>query len=610
MSVPASSAPDRSLLDREIPLGAVMLRLAPWLAVLILAALPRLYGLRSYPLAPQEARFAWDASRLVAGGDLTTAGWTQPLLTALAAFSFFLFGPGDGAARLTSLLAGFASVALAIRLGQRIDPLLGWASGILLALSPTFVVASTRLDGTMLLVSLALAAALLLLGPAPTRPSAVVVGLLLGTPPLAHPLGWILTLGGTAIVLARWSRRGRNLVSLVVGALLTITLTSTFLFTRPDGLARFLVTSWQTLVTEFLGQPFTAWSRPLVLLATEEFPIFVLALSGAILSIRRRAARGLPVVAFLGVGSAILFGNGRASALALAVTSAVFLAGYGLCQLLRAIPWSTLRRSWDSAVLGMSALALLLGLSLIGRLLSGPQGDAFAWLAGIVSLLLLLFVTLWSIQQLWRRAVAPRRTLLVLPLLALSFLASRDAMLANATTSYRPGTVLHGEDSAPGLRTTVDRLQRASMDLTMFQFDPRDPTGGHGLVIALHDSVSQPFAWYLRDFPSLRIVSTSDLPRALADAQVIVIPPEMHAGIAAARPELVWQPVPAQLAVPAVLRSPPWGRLVTGIVDPRDWREYISFLLYRRIAVPNLPQTVLVGLVPEVATRAGYSAVP
>ncbi|MBO9386308.1 MAG: hypothetical protein J7453_07710, partial [Thermomicrobium sp.] len=528
----------------------------------------------------------------------------------LAALSFFLFGPGDGAARLISLLAGFASVALAIRLGQRIDPLLGWASGILLALSPTFVVASTRLDGAMLLVSLALAAACLFLGPAPARPSAVVVGLLLGTAPLAHPLGWILTLGGTAIVLARWSRRGRNLVSLVVGALLTITLTSTFLFTRPDGLARFLVTSWQTLVTEFLGQPFAAWSRPLVLLATEEFPIFVLALSGAILSIRRRAARGLPVVAFLGVGSAILFGNGRASALALAVTSALFLAGYGLCQLLRAIPWSTLRRSWDSAVLGMSALALLLGLSLIGRLLSGPQGDAFAWLAGVVSLLLLLFVTLWSIQQLWRRAVAPRRTLLVLPLLALSFLASRDAMLANATTSYRPGTVLHGEDSAPGLRTTVDRLRRASMDLTMFQFDPRDPTGGHGLVIVLHDSVSQPFAWYLRDFPSLRIVSTSDLPRALADAQVIVIPPEMHAGIAAARPELVWQPVPAQLAVPAVLRSPPWGRLVTGIVDPRDWREYITFLLYRRIAVPNLPQTVLVGLVPEVATRAGYSAVP
>jgi hypothetical protein len=610
MSVPASSAPDRSLLDREIPLGAVMLRLAPWLAVLILAALPRLYGLRSYPLAPQEARLAWDASRLVAGGDLTTAGWTQPLATALAALSFFLFGPGDGAARLISLLAGFASVALAIRLGQRIDPLLGWASGILLALSPTFVVASTRLDGTMLLVSLALAAACLFFGPAPTRPSAVMVGLLLGTPPLAHPLGWILTLGGTAIALARWSHRSRNLVSLVVGALLTITLTSTFLFTRPDGLARFLVTSWQTLVTEFLGQPFAAWSRPLVLLATEEFPILVLALGGAILSIRRRAARGLPVVAFLGVGSAILFGNGRASALALAVTSALFLAGYGLCQLLRAIPWPTLRRSWDSAVLGMSALALLLGLSLIGRLLSGPQGDAFAWMAGVVSLLLLLFVTLWSIQQLWRRAVAPRRTLLVLPLLALSFLASRDAMLANATTSYRPGTVLHGEDSAPGLRTTVDRLRRASMDLTMFQFDPRDPTGGHGLVIVLHDSVSQPFAWYLRDFPSLRIVSTSDLPRALADAQVIVIPPEMHAGIAAARPELVWQPVPAQLAVPAVLRSPPWGRLVTGIVDPRDWREYISFLLYRRIAVPNLPQTVLVGLVPEVARRAGYSAVP
>jgi 4-amino-4-deoxy-L-arabinose transferase-like glycosyltransferase len=610
MSVPASSAPDRSLLDREIPLGAVMLRLAPWLAVLILTALPRLYGLRSYPLAPQEARLAWDASRLVTGGDLTTAGWTQPLPTASAALAFFLFGPGDGAARLASLLAGFASVALAIRLGQRIDPLLGWASGILLALSPTFVVASTRLDGTMVLISLALVLASVLLRPTPARSSAFVLGLLLGTAPLAHPLGWIVLLGGTALVLARWSPRGRNLASLAVGALLIIALTSTFLFTRPDGFARFLVTSWQTLVTEFLGQPFAAWSRPLVLLATEEFPILALALGGTILSIRRRTARGLVIVASLGIASTVLFGNGRTSALALMVSATIFLAGYGLCQLLRAVPWSTLRRSWESAVLGMSALALLLGLSLIGRLLSGPQGDAFAWLAGIVSLVLLLLVTLWMIQQLWRRAVAPRRLPLILPLLALSILASRDAMLANATTTYRPGTVLHGEDSAPGLRTTVDRLRRVSMDLTMFQFDPRDPTGGHGLVIVLHDSVSQPFAWYLRDFPSLRIVSTSGLPVALPDAQVIVIPPELHAGIAAARPELVWQPVPAQLAVPAVLRSPPWGRLVTGIVDPRDWREFVSFLLYRRIAVPNLPQTVLVGLVPEVATRAGYSAVP
>jgi len=610
MSVPASSAPERSLLDREIPLGPIMLRLAPWVALLALAALPRLYGLRSYPLAPQEARLAWDANRLVTGGDLMTAGWTQPLPTASAALAFFLFGPGDGAARLTSLLAGLASVVLAIRVGQRIDPLLGWASGILLALSPTLVVASARLDGTMLLVSLALAVAYVLLRPTPVRSSPFLLGLLLGTAPLAHPLGWVLTLGGTAFLLARWSPRGRNLASLAAGALFIMALTSTYLLTRPDGLARFLVASWQGLVTEFLGQPFAAWSRPLVLLATEEFPILALALGGAILSIRRRTARGLLVVALLSVGTAILFGNGRASALALMVSATIFLAGYGLCQLLRAVPWSTLRHSWDSAVLGMSALAVLLGLSLIGRLLSGPQGDAFAWLAGIVSLLLLLFVTLWAIQQLWRRAIAPRRLLLVLPLLALSILASRDAMLANATTTYRPGTVLHGEDSAPGLRTTVDRLRRASMDLTMFQFDPRDPTGGHGLVIVLHDSVSQPFAWYLRDFPSLRVVSTSDLPVALADAQVIVIPPEMHAGITAARPELVWQPVPALLDVPAVLRSPPWGRLVTGIVDPRDWREYISFLLYRRIAVPNPPQTVLVGLVPEVATRAGYPAVP
>ncbi|MFN3337624.1 MAG: hypothetical protein ACK42I_09005, partial [Thermomicrobium sp.] len=313
--------------------------------------------------------------------------------------------------------------------------------------------------------------------------------------------------------------------------------------------------------------------------------------------------------AAVGALSLFLFGHGSLAALALQSLALSFLAGFGLSRLISLVPWAAFRHPWDTAALGASTLAALVSLSLMGRILAGSEGNILAWIAGIVSLILLLAVTLWITLNVWRRAEAPQRTLLVLPLVALAILASRNAMLVNATTAYRPGTVLHDGDTAPGLLVTIERIRRASTDLTMFQFDPRDPTGGHGLIIVLEATVAQPFAWYLRDFPQLQLVTSSELATAARTAQVVIVPASQQTAVAGVRPELVWQPLPYQLTVPPTLESP-WGHLVFGLIDPRDWREYISFLLYRRVAVLARPDSVLVGLSPDVAAHAGFPAVP
>lgn len=603
------STPVSTVLDRELPLVGWATRIAPWALVLAVALTVRLYGLRTYPLSPHEAALALDAVALVTGGDLTSIGWTQPLPTILAALSFFLFGPGDGAARLPSLLAGLVAI-----IGMaRLQPVLGrpvtLASAWLLALSPTLVLASTRLDGAIVLVATVLLISPVLSPQSQELRPALPLGVLAAALPLAHPLGWILALACAFAVTSRWRSHPGSLSLAATSFITTLGLTSTALLTRPQGFALFLMESWTALWRDFLSVPAAHWTRPLVLVATDEFPMLVLAILGTILIVRHGVSSWYALGAAVGALSLVFFGHGSLAALALQSLALSLLAGYGLSRLLAHIPWRALRCPWDAAALGASTLAVLVSLSLLGRILAGPEGTVLPWIAGLASLILLLVVALWIALNIWRRAEAPQRTLLVLPLVALGILASRNAMLVNATTTYRPGTVLHDGDTAPGLLITIERIRRASTDLTMFQFDPRDPTGGHGLVIVLESTVAQPFAWYLRDFPQLQLTTSTELATAAQTAQVVIVPASQQTAVAGVRPELVWQPLPYQLRVPPTLESP-WRPLLAGLIDPREWREYISFLLYRRVAVPARPDSVLVGLSPDVAAHAGFPAVP
>lgn len=600
-----TTPPQSTFLDRELPVARWVAHGGPWAGLLGLALAVRLLGWRAFPLSPTEATLASDAATLIAGGDLSSQSWSRPLPTLAAAASFFLFGPGDGAARLPSLLAGLFTIALLARLigssrGKTDLPL-----AILLALSPTLVVASTRLDGSTLLAFALVASGALLRGRLDAS-RVIALGIVSAFLPSSHPLGWLLLLLVAALLVAR---NPRSLFPWAVSTAATLVLLSTVLLTRPAGLALFVTSSVQDLWESSISTPFDSWSRPIVLLASDEFPLAVFALLGLV-DWARRGARWSLVAVVASLFFLLAFGGGKLTAFTLLVTVLAVPASAGLRAVLTRIPVAALRRPWDLAALGTSLLVLFAFLSLLGRLLSGPTEGFLIWLLGLVSLGLVLTALLWLARLVWAQAEAAGRTLLLLPLVALGALAMRNATLANATTVDRPGTLLHVEDSSPGLRAVVNRIRLASERLTMFQFDPRDPTGGHGLGIVLHEEVAQPFAWYLRDFPNLKIESSSDLATANPTAQVIVVPPDWQADVATARPDLRWQPVPARLTPPPSLDAPQWSGLVRHVVDPRAWREYLSFLLYRRVSVLGQPSVVMVGLTPEVANEAGYPAIP
>ncbi len=606
---PAPNQRTVSLLDRRVPLDSLIARALPWLVVLAVALAVRLYGLRTYPLSPLEATLASDALAIVTGGDLSSGGWTQPLPTSLAALSFFLFGPGDGAARLPSLLAGLSLLVtlplLARSLGQRAT----YAAAVLFALSPTLVVASTRLDGAIMLVALAVLAGGIL-NRNPSSTGALLSGSLIGLLPLCHPLGWPVAVLLTAGSVVRYRHDPVRTVPLVTTIVLTIGLVSTLLFTRPSGLASFVVGSLSTLWRSHLAAFGSDWTWPLVLLATDEVPILLSALAGVVLLLRSGEKRWLVLVFAGALLYALAIGHRSPSALALAVTAAGLLGGFGSAYVAGAVPWKSLLERWNAAALGALAIVVFIALSLIGRLLSGISGNVILWLAGSLSLALLLLAAVWVLRSLWIQATAARKLPLVLLVLALAVLATRNAMLANATTTYRPGSLLHAHDSAPGIVVMVDRIRRASIDLTMSRFDPRDPTGGHGLSIVVSEEIAQPFAWYLRDFPNLELVPSDSLVQAAPRADVVIVSRWDEASVAATRPELVWQPVPYRLLPPAALAEPSRERLALGSIDPRAWRAYISFLLYRRVALPPQPEFVLIGSSREVAALAGFPAVP
>ena len=85
--------------------------------------------------------------------------------------------------------------------------------------------------------------------------------------------------------------------------------------------------------------------------------------------------------------------------------------------------------------------------------------------------------------------------------------------------------------STPEVRPLMERILRLSRDVTALNRTVADPTGGHGLSVAVDPAVEWPVRWYLRDFPDLHIVST----QALATGAITTPnPPQLISGRAMA----------------------------------------------------------------------------
>jgi hypothetical protein len=132
--------------------------------------------------------------------------------------------------------------------------------------------------------------------------------------------------------------------------------------------------------------------------------------------------------------------------------------------------------------------------------------------------------------------------------------------------------------------------------MTDFDQSALDPTGGHGLTIAVDSSIAQPFRWYFRDYPSLQVIADA---ASISPAPQVVI----SNGVVRAAPNRTARSFAYQTTLASSLAQPHWSSLIVSILDPNQIRAYLGYLIDHRVAVPPAPRQFTVSLSGDVAQR-------
>jgi len=186
--------------------------------------------------------------------------------------------------------------------------------------------------------------------------------------------------------------------------------------------------------------------------------------------------------------------------------------------------------------------------------------------------------------------------LLVLALLLGSFALRSATLLA----FYRgdAGTELLAERTATlGTLPSIERFLRLARDAGVADGSTRDPTGSHGLSIAVEREVQWPYVWYFREFPDLSVVERGAA--ATTGAQVAIA--SIDAGLADAGYAV--ESWPWLTTVPPQYQSPDIGGIAAALVNPTRWIDGWRYLLFRDGVPAPPPAMVAVGLAPEIAGR-------
>lgn len=121
-----------------------------FLLPLILGGVLRLVNLGVIPLSPTEAANAISAWQLWQPAAMSAAAATSSAYVSLTGLLLPILGGSDAIARLVPALAGMGILLLPWLLRQRLGPIGTLVAGLLLAFSPTLVLASRTADGSTL----------------------------------------------------------------------------------------------------------------------------------------------------------------------------------------------------------------------------------------------------------------------------------------------------------------------------------------------------------------------------------------------------------------------------------------------------------------------------
>jgi streptogramin lyase len=160
------------------------------------------------------------------------------------------------------------------------------------------------------------------------------------------------------------------------------------------------------------------------------------------------------------------------------------------------------------------------------------------------------------------------------------------------------GTEILAQGTATlGTLPRIEGFLRLARDVGVNEGSARDPTGSHGLSIALEQDVQWPYVWYFREFPDLTVVPPGTA--ATSGAEVAIAASEEGLAEAGYATES-W---PWQTTIPPQYLEPDMGAILGALVNPIRWLDVWRYLLFRD-GVPVPPgSTVAVGLTPELAGR-------
>ncbi|MGH8938779.1 MAG: hypothetical protein ACRDV2_05450, partial [Actinomycetes bacterium] len=188
--------------------------------------------------------------------------------------------------------------------------------------------------------------------------------------------------------------------------------------------------------------------------------------------------------------------------------------------------------------------------------------------------------------------------LLVVALLLGAFGLRSANLLAFARADL--GTeILAQRTAALGTLTSIEAFLRLARDVGVDDGSARDPTGSHGLSIAIERDVRWPYVWYFREFPDLSVVEPGM--GASAGSQVVISATDLGLAEAGYAVES-W---PWVNTVPPQYLEPDFGAILRALVDPGRWLDVWldvwRYLLFRAGVPRPAPATVAVGLTPELA---------
>lgn len=625
-----------AMLDRTIDLSRIRW-LTAIIAVIVVTAIGlRLAKLDAFPLSQSEARRAYQAYSFYRGstsGPAQSLPETAPALTLLQSLSFFLFGATDATARFVPAFLGIGIMLLGIRFGQLLSGPAAAGIAAIAAFSPVLLYSSRIADPQIAVAFFSLLAlyTFMRLGTALQSPgarywwaavggSAIAAGFASSPTALTVYLCFIIaaivelaTNGNPESALRRMVSAFREQPRLTLASAAGLLVTVLVLFSR-------LFTDLSAL--RGIGGTFADWGR-LLSTATSTTPtqFFLLtlllyeplAILFAIIGANRGAATtsgalNWPFFATWFIAALLLFSfsSGRAPEhTVLIVLPLLLLGGATLGDIVASIDWIGPARGRTWALLGAYlglALALIGFAVLIDRTGDTPdQGrvmfQALTVLLIAVAPFAIVTYTLVKQEALQGSSRQAARIALALVMVFLGAYAVRSSVMLsfyNAVEGFEP---LAQRTTTPAVLRLVERVQKLSRDVTVTQGSTRDPTGGHGLTIAIDRRAQWPVRWYFRDFPDAEVVAPGQAPQR--NAQIIIAPDD--AGMA----EAGYTPseYPITNRVPVAYTAPDIGNVVKSIFVVTYWDTGLRYLIEHRPQVVAPPETIAVGFNAELANR-------